>query len=117
MLVYKIFLPEENAAFEAAGVTDGAPLDVTDGYIHLSTITNVLKTASNDFAGKSGLKLLAVESGTLGDTLKWERARDGFLCPNLCRQLRKEDVVWTNGLILGGGSDALRAAAGVLHLR
>ena len=36
-IIYKIFRAEEYAAFAADGRTAGAPIDVSDGYIHFST--------------------------------------------------------------------------------
>lgn len=37
MLIYKILRAEEWAAFQSAGETHGAPVDLADGYIHFST--------------------------------------------------------------------------------
>ena len=37
MLVFKIFRRSEWDQFVAAGQTAGAPIDLSDGYIHLST--------------------------------------------------------------------------------
>ena len=36
-LIYKIFRADEYAAFVAMGETEGAPVDLADGYIHFST--------------------------------------------------------------------------------
>ncbi|HBB82043.1 MAG TPA: DUF952 domain-containing protein, partial [Sulfitobacter sp.] len=36
MLIFKIFRADEWAALRKVGATDGAPIDVTDGYVHFS---------------------------------------------------------------------------------
>ena len=44
MLIYKIFRDDEWRAFEAAGETDGAPVDLADGFIHFSTAPQAART-------------------------------------------------------------------------
>lgn len=102
-IIYKIFRSDEYAAFLAAGHTDGAPIDVQDGYIHISTGDQVEGTASKHFAAEDGLKLLGIEADTLGDSLKWEFSRGGDLFPHLYRELRIEDVVFVRDLPLKDG--------------
>ena len=102
-IIYKIFRSEEYAAFVAAGRTEGAPVDVQDGYIHFSSADQVEETASKHFAGEDGLKLLAVKADRLGDDLKWEVSRGGALFPHLYRELRFEDVASVRDLPLRDG--------------
>lgn len=97
-IIYKIFRAGEYAAFAAAGRTRGAPVDLADGFIHFSTGDQVAVTASRHFAGEDGLKLLAVESGALGDALRWEASRGGALFPHLYRDLAVDDVLWVRDL-------------------
>lgn len=101
MLVYKIFRRAEWQALSTAGETLGAPIDLSDGYIHLSTREQVTETAAKHFATESDLVLVAVEADRLGDALKWEPSRGGALFPHLYRPLRKADVVWDKSLPLG----------------
>jgi len=101
MLIYKIFRAEEFAAFEAAGKTAGAPIDLADGYIHFSTVDQVKETAAKHFDAEEDLVLLALEADSLGDALKWEPSRGGALFPHLYREMRAEDVVWVQPLPLG----------------
>lgn len=101
MLIYKIFRADEQAAFEAAGETLGAPIDIQDGYIHISTVEQVRETVAKHFAGEDELFILAIETETLGDDLKWEVSRGGALFPHLYRKLKLSDVVWTKPLPLG----------------
>ena len=102
MMIYKIFLADEWAAFEAAGETLGAPIDLADGYVHISTGTQVAETVAKYFSKKEGLKILALEADTLGEALKWEPSRGGELFPHLYRILRMEDVAWVKPLPLDG---------------
>lgn len=104
MLIYKIFRAPEWADLQAAGETDGAPVDVADGYVHISTAEQVAETAARHFAGEDGLVLLALDSDALGEALKWEPSRGGALFPHLYRRLRLADVVWSRPLPLRDGA-------------
>lgn len=97
-IVYKIFRADEYAAFQRDGRTKGAPIDLEDGYIHMSTGDQVEVTASKYFSGEQGLKLLGIESTALGPELKWEPSRGGALFPHLYRELTAEDVLFVRDL-------------------
>ena len=101
MLIFKILAAEEWAALEADGATDGAPVDLADGFIHFSTAEQAAETAAKHFAGRDGLVLAAVEADALGDALRWEPSRGGALFPHLYRALRRDEVVWARPLPLG----------------
>lgn len=100
MLIYKIFRAAEFQSFTRQGHSSGAPVDLADGYIHLSTGTQVAQTLSRHFAGETGLHLLALESDDLSD-LRWEPSRGGQLFPHLYRDLRSGDICWSRPLPLG----------------
>ncbi|WP_322895483.1 MULTISPECIES: DUF952 domain-containing protein [unclassified Yoonia] len=102
MLIYKIFRASEWAALQRDGRSAGAPVDLSDGYIHFSTAATVAETTAKYFAGEDGLVLLAVEADRL-IPLKWEPARGGVLFPHLYRDLTLEDVVWVRDLPLVDG--------------
>lgn len=101
--IYKIFRKSEYEAFVGAGQTAGAPIDLEDGYIHMSTAEQVEETAAKHFAGEEGLKLLALNSDQLGDALRWEPSRGGALFPHLYRPMVASDVVWARDLPSGDG--------------
>ena len=103
MLIYKIFRADEWAALQAAGETQGAPIDVADGYVHFSTATQAAETAAKHFAGAKGLTLLACDADAMGDDLKWEVSRGGAEFPHLYRNIRMSDVVWSKPLPLADG--------------
>ena len=73
-------------------------LDIQDGFVHLSTIEQVLETANRYFRREQNPKVLVLKEANLQDTLKWEMVpyRDNQMFPHLYRQLHFEDVlgVW-----------------------
>jgi len=100
MIVYKILRAEEWRAFDATGETAGAPIDLNDGFIHLSTVGQVRETARRHFAQQDGLMLLALQVDGL-EPLKWEPSRGGALFPHLYRNLKRADVLWARAMPLG----------------
>lgn len=103
MMIFKIFRGPEFAALVSAGETDGAPVDVSDGFIHFSTADQVAETAAKHFAGEDGLWLLRLDSETL-EPLKWEVSRGGARFPHLYRPLRCADVTAAHPLHLRDGA-------------
>lgn len=104
MLIYKIFRADEWAALDAAGETAGAPIDLSDGFIHFSTAAQATETAAKHFAGVDGLILAALDADALGGALKWEPSRGGALFPHLYRVLKRAEVLWAKPLPLSDGA-------------
>ena len=102
MLIYKIFRAPEWADLQTNGETEGAPIDVADGYVHFSTAETVVKTTELYFADIDGLVLVACEADNM-DEVKWEPSRGGALFPHLFRKMRMTDVVWHKPLPLVDG--------------
>jgi uncharacterized protein (DUF952 family) len=98
MLIYKIFRKEEWAAFQTSGETQGAPVDLQDGFIHFSTAIQAAETAAKHFANAEGLMLLACDTDKFGDMLKWEVSRGNDLFPHLFGTLKHADVEWATAL-------------------
>jgi len=92
MLIYKIFRPAEWQTLQNDGTTQGAPIDIADGYIHFSTSEQVRETAEKHFANAGDLVLLTCDTKTLGEQLIWEPSRGGALFPHLYRALTLDDV-------------------------
>ncbi|MDU8927392.1 DUF952 domain-containing protein [Alisedimentitalea sp. MJ-SS2] len=101
MLIYKIFRAPEWAELESNGETAGAPIDISDGYIHFSTAEQARETAAKHFTHEDNLILAALDADTLGEALKWEPSRGGALFPHLYRHLTLADILWTKPLPLG----------------
>lgn len=110
MLIYKVLRAAEWADLSASGESAGAPVDLADGFVHFSTAHQLADTLALHFARESGLVLLALESGTLGDALKWEPSRRGEDFPHLYAKLRLDDVLWHAPLLLHDGGHVLPEA-------
>jgi uncharacterized protein (DUF952 family) len=82
-LVYKIIGRQAWEEASARGRFDGASVDIRDGYIHLSTGSQVQETARLHFHGQPDLVVVAFEAERFGDALKWELSRGGQLFPHL----------------------------------
>lgn len=93
-IIYKIVPRDLWAEAEAAGIFGGAPIDLTDGFIHFSTGAQVRRTAELYFKGQDDLLLVAVDGDKLGDVLKYEPSRGGDLFPHLYGPLPLDAVVW-----------------------
>lgn len=101
MLIYKIFRPTEWQELNDLGKTSGAPIDLSDGYIHFSTLEQVRETAAKHFANAGDLILVACEDETMKRDLKWEESRGGALFPHLYREFHMSDVLWHAPLFQG----------------
>lgn len=103
MQIYKILRSDEWTELKTNGESQGAPIDIQDGFVHFSTATQAEETARRHFAGVDGLFLLALEADALGETLKWEPSRGGDLFPHLYGPLKLADVLWAQPLPLVDG--------------
>ncbi len=101
--IYKIIDKTAWAAAEAAGIFNGASIDLQDGYIHFSTAAQAPETAALHFTGQSGLVLVSVATAELGQALKWEPSRGGELFPHLYGALELSQVARVDELPVGPG--------------
>ncbi|ATE63337.1 DUF952 domain-containing protein [Rhizorhabdus dicambivorans] len=92
-VAYKILLGPELARLEADGRFDGAPVDLADGYIHMSTADQLGETLARHFAGRDDVHIVTVDLSVLGDALKWEVSRGGALFPHLYAPLTLDAVL------------------------
>lgn len=102
-VAYKILTADQWTELETTGRFDGAPVDLADGYIHMSAPAQVEETAAKHFAGQDGLVLATVDLAVLGDAVKWEPSRGGQLFPHLYGTLPLEAVIATAPLPLDPG--------------
>jgi beta-hydroxylase len=82
-MAFKILTAEEWTDFQAEGRFEGSPVDRADGFIHLSAADQVEGTLTRHFSGQTGLVLVEVDLGALGDTVRWEESRGGALFPHV----------------------------------
>ena len=81
------------AHLETQGMFAGAPVDLADGYIHLSDASQLDATVVKHFAGQDDLHIAAVDLAALGDAVKWEPSRGGELFPHVYAPLPLSAVI------------------------
>ncbi len=78
-VAWKVLTAPQMAEFLAKGGFAGAPVDLVDGFIHLSTAAQLPGTLAKHFAGQSDLHLAAVDLTALEVTapgaVRWEVSR------------------------------------------
>lgn len=92
-VAYKVLTSEQWAGFIAASAFAGAPIDLADGYIHLSTAAQLTETVDKHFAGQTGLWVAAIDLPLLGEAVKWEPSRGGALFPHVYAVLPMDAVI------------------------
>ena len=80
---YKVLTAPQMARFQGEGRFTGAPVDVADGYIHLSDARQLTGTVDKHFEGQDNLFIVAIDLDALGDVVRWEPARAGALFPHV----------------------------------
>ncbi|MFN3517443.1 MAG: DUF952 domain-containing protein [Novosphingobium sp.] len=80
---WKILTGAQKDSLLAEGIFHGSPIDLADGYIHLSAEAQVAGTLDKYFAEQSGLWLARVDLIGLGASVRWERSRGDALFPHI----------------------------------
>ncbi|MEM1344871.1 MAG: DUF952 domain-containing protein [Pseudomonadota bacterium] len=106
-MIYKVLTAEQWQTLKRDGESQGAPIDVADGFIHFSTGEQLAETLTRHFAGQDKLVLAAVAPEPLGAALKWEPSRGGALFPHLYAPLRLSDIAWTQEIAWQDGAHVL----------
>ena len=83
LFAYKVLTAEQFDQMKADGVFHGAPVDLADGYIHMSTREQAAETVAKHFAGQDRLVMLMIDLAPFGDAIRWEASRGGALFPHL----------------------------------
>jgi uncharacterized protein (DUF952 family) len=99
-LIYKIVPAALWREAQGHGRFAGAPIDLTDGFIHFSLRAQLEETAAKWFSRQAGLMLIAVDPTTLRDALRFEPSRGGALFPHLYSALPLDAVVFAKPLPL-----------------
>ena len=81
--IYKICSASAWREAERQGVYRGSADDIRDGFIHFSSSSQLAETAKKHFFGQTGLFLIEVDAGALGEALRFERSRNDELFPHL----------------------------------
>lgn len=99
-VAYKLVDGREWQSARTEGVYRGSVLDRADGFIHLSTAEQLPGTATKHYAGRSDLRLVAVDLTALGDNVRWEPSRGGDLFPHIYGDLPLTAVGPVRGLAI-----------------
>jgi len=91
-VAYKVLTASQRSELEG-GSFAGAPVDLADGYIHLSSADTLTGTVDKHFAGQSDLHVAAVDLTRFGDALRWEVSRGDMLFPHLYAPLPLAAVI------------------------
>lgn len=100
-VAHKVLTAPQMAQFLTDGVFRGAPVDLADGYIHLSALPQLAETIDKHFAGQSDLFIATVDLDALGGAVKWEVSRGGALFPHVYGDLPLSAVVAHGPLVRG----------------
>lgn len=112
LVAWKVLTAVQFEALELDGTFAGAPVDLADGYIHLSTEEQLAETVAKHFAGQENLHLVSVDLAALGNAVKWEPSRGGQLFPHLYGPLPLNAVVAFGPLERAEGGTIRLPAAG-----
>ena len=84
---YKVLTGPQLAELLGSGGFAGSPIDLLDGYIHLSTEGQLAETLHKHFAGEGDLWIVEVDLIALHDHVRWEPSRGGQLFPHIHAEL------------------------------
>ena len=92
-IAYKIMTADEIEQLQRLGEFRGSAADLADGFIHMSTATQLPATIEAHYRGRENLVLVAIDVASLGGMARWEPSRGGQLFPHLYGALSAESVV------------------------
>ncbi len=101
LFAYKLLTEAELHDWRESGLFSGSAVDHADGYIHLSARPQVAETAAKYFADIDPLMLVMVDLAALGETVKWEPARNGALFPHVYGTIPASAIAGKSRLRLG----------------
>lgn len=84
---YKVLTGPQLAELLGSGSFAGAPVDLEDGFIHLSTAGQLPETVRKHFAGQADLWVAEIDLVALHDLVRWEPSRGGQLFPHVYGEL------------------------------
>jgi uncharacterized protein (DUF952 family) len=90
---FKVFTDDQWVQFLQTGVFAGSPIDIADGYIHLSTGEQLEGTLARHFSGQTGLVIAEIDLGCLETKVRWEPARNGDLFPHVYGKIDRAAVI------------------------
>ena len=89
--IFHITTPAQWQEAARAALYRGDTLD-TEGFIHCSTSTQVVRVADARFRGRSGLVLLCIDSDKVRPEIRYEEGEVGELFPHIYGALNTDAV-------------------------
>lgn len=99
-LVFKIVPEADWLAARTRGEYAGSADDIRDGFIHLSSLSQIAGTLGRHFATAPDLLLVAFNGEQLGAPLRYEKSRGGALFPHYYAPLPTGLALWTAAIRL-----------------
>ena len=85
--IYKVLTLDHWTEFQRHASFKGSPVDLEDGYIHLSCAGQLEETLNKWYAGQSEVALLQVKAPEVEADIKYEVSRGGAEFPHLFADL------------------------------
>lgn len=82
-MIYHLAKHDAWTVAQSTGVYTGNPADRADGFLHLSTASQIEESARRHRAGEADLVLLHVDEAQLDARLVWGESRGGKLFPHV----------------------------------
>lgn len=99
--LYRICAEEDWERAQIDGVVPRSELDVRDGFMHLSSASQVADTLARHFVGTRALLLLTLDVERLpSERLRWEPSEHGEVFPHLHAELARASVLAADPLPL-----------------
>ena len=94
--IYKALTLDQWAEFQADTIFTGSPVDLADGFIHLSGAAQLKETLDKWYADHAKVALLEIDAAAIEADLKYEISRGGAEFPHLFSDLPLSAVgnVW-----------------------
>lgn len=81
--IYKVLTPAQWAKFQDQGQFMGSPVDLADGFVHMSCASQLKETMDKWYADQQRVFILQIESSQIEADLKYEVSRGGAEFPHL----------------------------------
>lgn len=94
--IFKVLTQDQWTAFQADGLFKGSPVDLSDGFIHMSCAPELKETMDKWYADQDRVFILEVDSQSVASDLKYEVSRGGAEFPHVFADLPLSAVgkVW-----------------------
>jgi len=83
LYIYKVLTVDQWEQFQRDAVFKGSPVDLADGFIHLSCADQLKTTLDKWYADQAEVALLQVDASKIDVSLKYEISRGGAEFPHL----------------------------------